>query len=60
MEDATAKLYHKNEFDPLTVKKDQVKFSDLRIFLGVIHDRYMSIRPEDFVPNRHACFKGIY
>ena len=60
VEDATANLYRKLNFDPKTVKKDLVKFSDLRILLGAANNCYIPIRADDFMPNLHLCFKGMY
>jgi len=60
VEDATAQLYIRKKFDPKKVKKEDVKFSDIRPILKMIHKRYWTIRIPDFVPNKRLAFKGMH
>ena len=60
VEDATAQLYIKNNFDPKKVKKEDVQFADLRRILSIMNKRYGTIRVDDFTTSDHVCFKGMY
>ena len=60
IEDAFRDILVGNQTDLANWHKDDVDFSELLVHLGMIDDRWKDVKSSDFVPNKHACFKGLW
>ena len=59
LEDAFGDYLAVNHVDLTSFHKDDMAFEELLYYLGCVHERWVTIKANDFAPSKHLCFRGL-
>ena len=60
LEDALGDYLNNIKLDPKNFQKDDIVFDEILDNLILVDDRWKGVKADDFDPNKHACFRGLY